>query len=172
MKNILTAIAFFFLISSSIPVLGQTDAINDEPMDTVSGRSFGVFGSLGAGLVRNMLSPTVHLSMQYKHKERYSFSAQSTSFFFFSQNADGDFNVYRNTFVGLEFMLNFSPFSKDDPNWNGLGASYLVEARGRQFSEPAGMIYYRRKFQHFSLMPGLMLDDNFEDVWPVITIRL
>ena len=141
-------------------------------MDTVSGRSFGVFGSFGAGLVRNTLSPTVHLSLQYKHKERYSFSAQSTSFFFFSQNADGDFNVYRNTFVGLEFMLNFSPFSKDNPNWNGLGASYLVEARGRQFSEPAGMIYYRRKFQHFSLMPGLMLDDNFEDVWPVITIRL
>lgn len=172
MKHILSAIAFFFMISWSIPTLGQTDASSEEPMDTVSGRTFGVFGSFGAGLVRNTLSPSVHLSIQYKHKERYSFSAQSTSFFSFSQNADGDFNVYRNTFAGLEFMLNFSPFSKDTPNWNGLGISYLIEARGRQFSEPAGMIYYRRKFQHFSLMPGLMLDDNFGDVWPVITIRL
>lgn len=172
MNHILSAIAFFFLISWSIPTLGQTDASSEEPMDTVSGRTFGVFGSFGAGLVRNTLSPSVHLSIQYKHKERYSFSAQSTSFFAFSQNADGDFNVYRNTFAGLEFMLNFSPFSKDTPNWNGLGISYLIEARGRQFSEPAGMIYYRRKFQHFSLMPGLMLDDNFGDVWPVITIRL
>jgi hypothetical protein len=172
MKHFLSAFFFFIFASWTLPTQGQIDAAIDEPMDTVSGRSFGVYASFGAGLVRNTLSPTVHLSMQYKHKERYSFSAQSTSFFFFSQNTDGDFNVYRNTFAGLEFMLNFSPFSKDNPNWNGLGVSYLVEARGRQFSEPAGMIYYRRKFQHFSLMPGLMLDDNFEDVWPVITIRL
>jgi hypothetical protein len=152
--------------------MAQSSSETVEPMDTVSSRSFVVYGSFGAGLIRNTLSPTVHLQIQYKHKELYSLGLQSTSFFFFNQNTDGDYNVLRNTFAGLEFMLNFSPLSKSDPNWNGIGLSYLVEANGQMFSEPAGMIYYRRKFKYFSLMPGLILDDRAKDVWPVITIRL
>lgn len=172
MSRIIIALAFFCWATPFSSAVAQSEVENQEILDTISPHNFNVFGSFGAGLVRNTLSPTIHLQMQYKHKELYALGLQSTSFFFFQQNLSGDYSVYRNTFAGLEFMLNFNPLSKDDSNWNGIGLSYLVEANGRIFSEPAGMVYYRRKFKYFSLMPGLMLDDQAEDVWPIITIRL
>ena len=172
MNKISLLVSLLCLFNGFSSGLAQTTMETQEPLDTISPHSFNIYGSFGAGLVRNTLAPTVHLQMQFKHKELYSFGVQSSSFFFFSQNTDGDYNVFRNTFAGLEFMLNFSPLSKSDDHWNGIGLSYLIEARGRVFSEPAGMIYYRRKFKNFSLMPGLILDDQAKDVWPVITIRL
>jgi len=68
--------------------------------------------------------------------------------------------------------LNFSPLNNSLKSWNGVGVGYLVEARGEYITEPAFMIYYKRKFRFFSVMPGIIMDDNFKDVWPVITIRL
>lgn len=154
-------------------VVAQTEiADSDDVVDTVSSKAFVFHPTFGAALVRNTLSPTFHLTIGYKHKERYQFSVVGSSCFFFQKNDAGDYSVYRNTFAGLEFMLNFSPFSLDYPNWNGIGVTYLAEARGGYFSEPAGMIYYRRKFRYFSIMPGIVVDDHLEDVWPMITIKL
>ncbi len=144
----------------------------DLQLDTVSSKSIVFYPSFGASVVRNTIAPTFHLGIGYKHKERYEITATGSSYFFFEPTADGKHNVYRNTFAGLEFMLNFSPFSKESPNWNGMGIHYLAEARGMYFSEPAGLIYYRRKFKYFSIMPGVVVDDNLKDVWPLITIKL
>lgn len=164
---------FIALFSASLSANAQTlGSEMDEPVDTVSSKAIVFYPSFGAGLVRNTMSPTFHLNIGYKHKERYQFSLVGSSYFFFDKNVAGDHNVYRNTFAGLEFMLNFSPFSLDHPNWNGIGLLYLAEARGGYFSEPSGLVYYRRKFRYFSIMPGIVIDDNLEDVWPMITIKL
>ena len=133
---------------------------------------FSILASFGAGLIRNDFSPTVHINIGYKYREWYEITATTSSYFFFGTTDAGKHSIYRNTFAGLEFMLNFSPLSKEDPNWNGIGVTYLIEKRGAFFTEPAGMIYYKRKFRNFSIMPGLVLDDNLKDVWPQITIRL
>ncbi|MEY3343937.1 MAG: hypothetical protein RL090_1621 [Bacteroidota bacterium] len=171
MRYLYRCFLLLLVLHYPIGVMAQSEEAEDV-VDTVSSKAIVFYPSFGAGLVRNELSPTFHLNIGYKHKERYQVSLTGSSYFFFDRNASGDHNVYRNTFAGLEFMLNFSPFSLDHPNWNGLGLLYLAEARGGYFSEPAGLIYYRRKFRYFSIMPGIVVDDNLEDVWPMITIKL
>lgn len=163
------------VLFSATGVLAQ-DENQRMVIDTVSrskGRNHLEFSlGFGGALVRNDIAPTFHINLGFRHKELYEANVNTSSIFFFDQTDNGKFRVYRNTFLNAEFMLNFSLLSKKVSNWNGAGVGYLVEARGRFFSEPAMQIYYKRKFRHFSVMPALIFDDNFKDVWPMITIRL
>ena len=163
------------LISFSLYVVAQNQEA-DVVIDTTTGgkKRNQIEFSLGFGgsLVRNDIAPTFHINLGFRHKEFYEANINTTSVFFFSQGDNGKYRVYRNSFINAEFMLNFNMLSKSMTNWNGMGVGYLVEARGRYFSETAMQLYYKRKFRYFSVMPALIFDDNFKDVWPMITIRL
>jgi hypothetical protein len=167
---------FVILIFSSMERIIAQDQVQGTTIDTVSGNKgrnhFEFNIGFGGALVRNEIAPTFHINLGLRHKEFYEATVNTTSIFFFTQGDNGKYNVYRNTFINAEFLLNFNMLSKSVNNWNGGGIGYLVEARGRYFSETAMQLYYKRKFRYFSVMPALIFDDNFKDVWPMITIRL
>jgi hypothetical protein len=163
-------------LASFVNTVVAQESNQEMVLDTVSGNKgtnhFEFNLGFGAALVRNEIAPTFHINLGFRHKEFYQANINTSSIFFFSQGDNGKFFVYRNTFVNAEFMLNFNMLTKSVDNWNGAGVGYLIEARGQYFSEPAMQIYYKRKFRYFSVMPALIFDDRFKDVWPMITIRL
>ena len=143
-----------------------------EGIDSVRKNKFLIYPGFGVGLIRNELSPSFHINIGYSHANRYEANVNTSSYFFFEKGSDGKYSTKRNTFLNLEFLLNFSPLNNTHKSWNGIGVGYLIEARGEYITEPAFMIYYKRKFRYFSVMPGIIFDDNFKDVWPTVTIRL
>lgn len=144
----------------------------EEGIDSVRKNKALIYPGFGVGLVRNQLAPSFHINVGFVHRDRYEANINTNSYFFFEEGNDNKYNIYRNTFLNAEFLLNFSPLSKSLKSWNGVGIGYMIEARGKYFSEPAVVIYYKRKFRFFSVTPGIIFDDNFKDVWPVISIRL
>lgn len=171
---------FFLLIvlqTISILVSAQENELApvpsaEEGIDSVRRNKFLIYPGFGVGLVRNALSPSFHINIGYKHANRYEANVNTSSYFFFEKGSDGKYNINRNTFLNAEFILNFSPLNNSLKSWNGFGFGYLIEARGGYITEPSFQLYYKRKFRFFSVMPAIIFDDNFKDVWPSITIRL
>ncbi len=147
-------------------------ATDSDGIDSVRPNRVVVYPGFGAALVRNDLTPVFYISAGFNHKNRYEANVNTASYFYFDKNNTNTFNIYRNTFVNAEFMLNFSPLSRSLKSWNGVGVGYLIEERGKYFSETTMVIYYKRRYPFFSVAPGIIFDDNFKDVWPVISIRL
>lgn len=132
-----------------------------------------IFPGFGLALVRNTLAPSFHINVGFRHRNRYEANLNTASYFLFDRGADNRYQIHRNTFVNAEFQLNFNAFSgKSEGNWNGGGIGYLVESRGKFFTGTTMQLYYIRRLGPISVMPAVIFDDSFKDVWPMITIRL
>jgi hypothetical protein len=130
-----------------------------------------LFPGFGASLVRNSFAPVFYISLGYKLRDTYEVNVNTSSYFFFEQSDGSAYNIYRNTFLNAEFLLNFSPFTSEIENWNGIGLGYLVEAKGQVFQETTFQVYYRKKLKFISLTGGIVFDDNFENAFPMIGVR-
>jgi hypothetical protein len=132
-----------------------------------------LYPSFGAGLIRNTLAPTFLINAGIRKRNIYEVNVNTNSIFFFERDADRNFEIYRNTFLNAEFLLNFSFFNSGIvKNWNGLGFGYLIESKGQYFKESTFVLYYRKKLRHFSITPGIIFRDDFKDAFQVIPIRL
>lgn len=176
MKRISVLICLL-VVFGGFSVLAQDDENSESisasaGLDSSRNNRFLIYPGFGVGLIRNELAPAFHINIGFNHRDRYEGNINTSSFFFFEKGDNSKYNIHRNTFLNAEFLLNFSPLSKSLRNWNGLGVGYLIESRGGYFSETTMMLYYKRKLRLFSITPGLIFDDNFKDVWPVISIRL
>jgi hypothetical protein len=170
---LIICVGIFILIYPAVALSQDSEGEpNAVGLDSVRANKPVIYPGFGAALVRNELAPVFHINIGYNHKNRYEANFNTSSYFFFSKGSNSDFHVHRNTFLNAEFLLNFSPLSKSLKNWNGLGVGYLVEARGGMFTETTTVVYYKRRYRFLSVMPGLIFDDNFKDVWPVISVRL
>lgn len=175
MKRIILLLAFLQFTALLVSAQDNGPApvpSSEEGIDSVRRNKFLIYPGFGVGLVRNELSPTFHINIGYSHANRYEANVNTSSYFFFEKGTDGKYNINRNTFLNAEFILNFSPLNNSLKSWNGVGFGYLIEARGGYITEPGFQLYYKRKFRFFSVMPAIIFDDNFKDVWPSITIRL
>jgi hypothetical protein len=150
-----------------------TDVKTSEGIDSIKNNKFKLYPGFGISLIRNEFAPAFYINIGINHKDIYEVNINSASFFFFDREPNSkNYNIYRNTFVNLEFLLNFSPLSKSIKNWNGIGAGYLVENKGQYFRDPTFFIYYKRKLPYISILPGIMLADGGKDVFPMISIKL
>lgn len=132
-----------------------------------------LYPSFGAGLFRNSLAPTFLINAGIRKRNIYEVNINTNSIFFFERDDDRNFEIYRNTFLNAEFLLNFSFFNSGIvKNWNGIGFGYLVESKGQYFRETTFILYYRKKLRHFSITPGIIFSDDLKDAFPVISIRL
>jgi hypothetical protein len=164
----------------SLPIIAQnstdtTRQVAATPADSGSVKKykFLLYPSFGAGLFRNDLAPTFIINIGLRKRNIYEVNVNTNSIFFFERDDNRNFQMYRNTFLNAEFLLNFSFFNSGSTNnWNGLGFGYLVESKGQYFKEATFMVYYRKKLRHLSIMPGIIFSDNLKDAFPVITIRL
>ena len=171
-KIIIIPLLILLMVSTTLAQDSPDEPHESAGIDSVRNNKAVIYPGFGVGLVRNELTPVFHINIGFNRKNRYEGNINTSSYFFFEKNTDSKYSIHRNTFLSAEFLLNFSPLSRSIKNWNGVGVGYLIEARGRYFSEPAMIIYYKRKYRFFSVMPGIVFDDNFKDVWPVISIRL
>jgi len=155
----------------------QVDTLQSENpgsmgIDSVKKTRILVYPGFGVSLVRNDLAPVFFINLGFNHHDRYEVNVNTSSFFFFEKGNDNKYRIFRNTFLNAEFLLNFSVLNKKERDFNGLGVGYLVETNGQYFRETTMTVYYKRKFKYFSVMPGLIMADDFKEVFPVITIRL
>jgi len=157
------------LLIISAAALAQPE---QEGIDSVRNNRVVIYPGFGVGLIRNELAPAFHINLGFNHRNRYEANVNTSSYFFFEKGTDNNYNIHRNTFLNAEFLLNFSPLSRNLKNWNGLGIGYMIESRGNYFRDPTMLFYYKRKIGIISVTPGLIFDDSFKDVWPVISIRL
>jgi hypothetical protein len=141
-------------------------------IDSAKNNRLLLYPGFGLSLVRNDFAPVFYINLGLNHKDRYEVNVNTSSFFFFDRDINKNYKVYRNTFLNLEFLLNFSFLNKNVRDYNGLGVGYLVESKGQYFREATMIVYYKRKFKYFSVMPGLIFADDVKDVFPVISIRL
>lgn len=169
---------FFILLflSSLISGLNAQNAdstfVQSSGIDSAKSNRFLIYPGFGVSLVRNDLSPAFYINVGLNHHDRWEVNINSASFFFFERGSDKNYKIYRNTFINAEFLLNFSVFNKKERDFNGLGVGYLIESKGYYFEESTFMVYYKRRFKAFSVMPGIVISDNFREVFPVISIRL
>ncbi len=141
-------------------------------IDSVKKYKVQIYPGFGVSLVRNDLAPVFYINLGLNYRDRYEMNVNTSSFFFFEKGIDNKYNIYRNTFLNAEFLLNFSMFNKKERDFNGLGVGYLIEDKGTYFTYATMMIYYKKKFKFFSVQPGIILENDFQDVFPVISIRL
>ena len=172
-------IGFFLLLMSlnNTYIFAQQDTTsNTAPVssgiDSVKANRFLLYPGFGVGLIRNEIAPVFYICIGLNHRDRYEINVNTSSIFFFEREVDKSYSIYRNTFVNLEYLFNFSFFNKKERDFNGLGVGYLVESKGQYFKESTMTIYYKRKFKYFSVMPGFVLSDDFKEIFPVISIRL
>ncbi len=159
-------------------VIAQSDEKNDSSIASADSSkhkrySLTLAPSIGAGLYRNELAPSFYIGIGIKKRNFYEVNFNSSSIFFFERDIDRNYEIFRNTFINAEFLLNLSFFGIGElNNWNGLGFGYLVESKGQYFRETTFQLYYRKKMRYFSIVPGLILSDNLKEVFPIISIRL
>lgn len=177
MKKLFCILIIFMVIASEgVYAQFETETTTMEPIslgiDSVKKTNILIYPGFGAALVRNELAPVFYINLGFNHREKYEVNLNTSSFFFFEREANKEYTIYRNTFVNAEFLLNFSPFNRTVKNWNGLGFGYLVESKGQYFKDATMMVYYKRRLKHIALLPGLIIADDFKEVFPVISIKL
>ena len=151
-------------------------SVNTAPADSAGATEvrkdkFYISPGFGASLVRNELAPVFYISLGFIHKENYEINVNTSSLSFFEKSDGSDYNIYRNTFLNAEFLLNFSPLNTIIDNWNGIGFGYLIESKGQVFEETTFQVYYRKKLKFVSLTGGIVFDDNFANAFPTIGVR-
>ncbi len=172
MKKIITILLLVILVSDLSAQVTDSTYVPSVGIDSAKSNRFLIYPGFGVSLVRNELAPAFYINLGLNHLDRWEVNVNSASYFFFERGTDKKYKIYRNTFLNAEFLFNFSVFNKKESDFNGVGIGYLVESRGKYFNEPTFMIYYKRRFKVYSVMPGIVISDDFKDVFPVISIRL
>jgi hypothetical protein len=151
-------------------------------------RSFGLpahhvaaYGNIGAGLVRNTLSPSADLGISYINYYRrgqsrsYEFNTLfASSYFFFDRQADGQFLVSDNWFINIE-----SGSSYDEEMLGvkirgfSVGAGYLAWEKGNYFKGTTMKVFASvRLLSGLSICPELIATNNFKQIFPGLTFKI
>ncbi len=145
--------------------------------------AFDVLANVGAGFVRDRLTPAAELGLVYRlpgtrgdNIGEFLIGVYGSGYFAFAKGADGRYNVQDNYFVNAEFGGE----SDNDDNIYGLklrrialGVGYLVSQRGDYFSGTTMKLFLNLRLKHgFTLSPELIATDNFHQVFPGLTLKV
>jgi len=139
------------------------------------------YGNIGAGLVRNTLSPNGEFGISYINYYRrgesraYEFNTLfASSYFFFDRQADGQFLVSDNWFINIE-----SGSSYDEEMLGvkirgfSVGAGYLAWEKGNYFKGTTIKAFASvRLMSGLSICPELIATNNFKQIFPGITFKI
>lgn len=135
--------------------------------------SLGLTATIGAGLIRNSLSPQFNIQLHYNSKQKWQIGINSTSYFLFEKDSVKYYKTYMNTFINAEFKKQgaFICDAKNPNNSGGLGVGYLLQKNGNYFKGNTFKIYYIKKLSEIEILPELIITNNFKSVFPGVTIR-
>ncbi len=145
---------------------------NDEKDMYKSHGMLTIDGSLGIGVVRNMLAPMAELGIEVNDRwsivsGRNSFiRASATPYFFFEKGLGNNITVNDNWFATLEFGTQ-----KDDKRAS-VGIGYLFAEKGGYFQNTTGKVFAVYTLsKRVSLCPEIIFTNNFRQVYPGVTLR-
>ena len=150
------------------------------PDGTVKKHGVKVNAKVGAGLVRNSLSPMVDLGVQYNTYWGWGapdvslFRVSATPFYFFDRDQHNNFTVNDNWFVNASIG---SIYENADPEWLGnehtIGVGYLVFEKGGYFKGPTFKIFTDLQIvKRLTIVPEVIVTDNFKQIFPGITVKV
>jgi hypothetical protein len=140
------------------------------------------YGNIGAGLIRNTLTPVADAGITLIRFHSFPFGADwsFTSFyasaaFFFAANEKGDQVVRENYFINIESGTNGT-----DDDFLGLrvrsislGASYLFSQSGDYFKPVTLKAFMGFRLQSgITLLPEIIATNNFRQIFPGITLKV
>lgn len=159
------------ILFSALTVLSQTSCDSTE-----NGKSLEMNLGIGVSLIRNTITPSVHINLDYNNNDDWQIGLNTASYYFFEQTFKADnsknYNMYINTFLNAEFSFHgfFSNSKSNDKNWNGIGIGYLIGKSGDYFNGSTAKIYYVAEYKHIAIVSELIFTNNFKTVFPGITI--
>ena len=126
--------------------------------------------TVGGGLIRNTLAPTLDITMGTEFRSGDRIKLGYSSLFFFQQNQEGNFLVRPNGFFFGEYLWK----QKEGQNslYSGFGAAALVHKRGNIFEKNAFKLYHLRTFKSgFAVEAGLIFENDFKKVFPSLVFK-
>lgn len=144
-------------------------------------RSIDAQGNIGAGFVRDKISPELELGLVYRpRKTRYQpfanvYGLYASGFFAFARNADGAYAVHDNWFLNVEFgtegiheFINNIRISRLT-----IGGGYLVAQKGGYFKDNTFKAFMNIRLKNgFTLSPELIATDGFRQLFPGLSIKV
>jgi len=181
-KTIFLSVFSFVILQTSF---AQTDTLKSGDSSkyerTVSAELI-LKPTIGAGLIRNVISPTFDIQLTFNYNNKYKFTFSTSSYFFFERDVNRDFTMYRNTFVTLQYMFKLKAknlIKREENNSNGknswssgIGLGYLIESEGDYFQGTTFKIFYSTKIgRRITFVPELIITDDFKTVFPGVTVK-
>jgi hypothetical protein len=141
-----------------------------------------LLGNIGAGLVRNKLSPFAEVGLEYRNyfvngKDDYSTTALYISpYFLFNQGTDGKYRTYTNWFVNAELG---SFFSKNNDLMGlylkrmTLGGGYLLNPDKIHFQKTTFKLFMNYQLpKGITISPEVIFTNNLKNIFPGITVKV
>lgn len=136
------------------------------------------YGNVGVGLVRNTFAPVGDIGLEFVHSGKrlydnkfhtYTLSLYSSAYFFFQQNAAGDYLAKDNWFVNATFRND-----NTDYFINSYGLGYLYARRGDYFKGTTIKAFFNVNLHKhgITLCPELIITNDFKQVIPGITLKV
>jgi len=146
----------------------------------MSQHTFGFYGNIGAGLVRNTLAPNADIGLSHYHyrsgnePNKFNFTSLYMSpFFFFSPNNNG-FYTNDNWFINIEsgnttdnqiLGVKLRGFS--------VGAGYLAFQKGDYFTGATVKVFASLPLLNgITISPELIATDNFKQIFPGLNLKV
>ena len=130
---------------------------------------------IGVALVRNMLSPTASLGINFSHLQKhdnstsYIYGVYAQPYFLFDKKADGSYATLTNWFLNAEFGASSQSSSKFLRGTMGVG--YLLKPDGYNFKNTTMKAFLNYTFKNgINLSPEVIFTDNFHNVFPGFTM--
>lgn len=121
--------------------------------------------SSGLGYLGNNFYPELNLDVAIKFsrssgvpKNKLIFSYNNL--FFTERNAEGNYQVFPNSFISASFNRNIA--SKDKISWLGFGAGYLITNNGSYFKGNTMKFFISKSVGNVRIIPELYLTDNLK----------
>jgi hypothetical protein len=138
-------------------------------------------GSVGIGLIRNMITPTADIAItleKYYRKNKYNdydfFSVSVSPYFLFEKNVEGGYITDDNWFINAEVG---TVYHKKAYGWVGnmvsFGAGYLFRQKGGYFQNTTLKIFTSLEVtKGITISPELISTNNFKQIFPGITLKV
>lgn len=160
-------------IHSDVYRFRKSNVLWDEEKDMYKAHGMlTIDGSLGIGVIRNMLAPMAELGIEINDRwsivrGKNSFiRASATPYFFFEKGLGNNIIVNDNWFATLEFGTQ-----KGDKR-SSVGIGYLFAEKGNYFQNATGKLFATYTLsKRVSLCPEIIFTNNFKQVYPGVTIR-
>jgi len=133
--------------------------------------------TIGAGLIRNTITPMADFGIQYNrywNNNHNIFRLSASPYYFFDKDENGNYKVNNNWFVNIDMG---SIYEQNAPGWFGkectIGLGYLFYQQGGYFKNTTFKIFTDLQvIPWITIVPEVIVTDNFKQFFPGVTLKV